>query len=65
MELSIESENNEKDDVQNSRVQAAVYLSCIAGFCTLLVLVLVSSILLVTIRYLVLNMFLISTKIIS
>jgi len=32
----------DKDETQNPRVKAAIYLSCIAGVCTLLVLILVS-----------------------
>lgn len=32
----------DKDDTQNPRVKAAIYLSCVAGVCTILVLILVS-----------------------
>lgn len=34
----------DKDETENPRVKAAIYLSCIAGVCTLLVLILVSKI---------------------
>lgn len=33
----------DKDDTQNPRVKAAIYLSCVAGVCTILVLILVST----------------------
>jgi len=34
----------DKDETENPRVKAAIYLSCIAGVCSLLVLILVSKI---------------------
>lgn len=34
----------DKDETENPRVKAAIYLSCIAGVCTLLILILVSKI---------------------
>jgi len=39
--LEIDIDN---DETENPRVKAAIYLSCIAGVCTLLVLILVSKI---------------------
>jgi len=33
----------DKDETQNPRVKAAIYLSCVAGVCTILVLILVST----------------------
>lgn len=42
----------DKDETENPRVKAAIYLSCIAGVCTLLVLILVSKIFDIYILYL-------------
>lgn len=42
MKRILESENVDKDETENPRVKAAIYLSCVAGVCTLLVLILVS-----------------------
>lgn len=41
MKRTIEIDTNQ-DTTQNPRVKAAIYLSCIAGVCTILVLILVS-----------------------
>jgi hypothetical protein len=42
MQRIIENVNNNEKETQNSRVKAAIYLSCIAGICSVLVFILVS-----------------------
>lgn len=42
MQRIIENVNNNENETQNSRVKAAIYLSCVAGVCTILILILVS-----------------------
>jgi len=42
MKQIIEKEDINKDETQNPRVKAAIYLSCVASVCTIIVLILVS-----------------------
>lgn len=42
MKRILENVNN-VEETENPRVKAAIYLSCIAGVCTLIVLILVST----------------------
>lgn len=48
MKRILESKIIDKDETENPRVKAAIYLSCVAGVCTLLVLILVSIIVVFT-----------------
>lgn len=42
MKRIIEHEHTEQTETENPRVKTAIYLSCVAGACTIIVMVLVS-----------------------